>query len=71
MASPMLPLIFSLPIMKAVVGLSLPANIFTKSSPVNVNVLSASPAGAEPFPADPPSFFKSRYHSSPSGKEAN
>jgi len=67
----MLPLIFSLPSMKAVVGLSFPANIFTKSPLLNDNVLSASPAGADPFPADPLSFFRSRYHRSPSGKEAN
>ena len=38
MAFPMLPSIFSFPVMKAVVGFSLPANILPKSAVLRVNL---------------------------------
>ena len=60
MASAMSPLIFSLPIMKEVVGLALPTNMSVKRAPSIFMMQSAPPSGS-PLPMAPLPFFRSRY----------
>ena len=60
MAFPMSPLIFILPIMKAVVGFTLPANMSTNMSDVITKVTSLAPEAGSPCPAAPEPFFKSK-----------
>ena len=60
MASAMSPLIFSLPIMKEVVGLALPTNMSVKRAPSIFMTQSAPPAGS-PLPMAPRPFFRSKY----------
>lgn len=57
-AAPMLPLIFILPCMKAVWGLSFLSKRATASSSVNAKVASALPS--LPFLSDPLPFLRSR-----------
>lgn len=59
MALPMSPASFSLPVMKAFVGFSLPANMSMKSPSFRVKVTSAAPVVGSPDPTEPAPFFKS------------
>ena len=61
MALPMSPSNFILPVMKAVVGFNLPANIFWKSLSFILKVTSGAD-GASPVPQAPAPFFRSTYH---------
>lgn len=60
MAAPMSPLIFSLPPMKAIVGLSLPVNMATRSPEEDFITVSASTSLDSAAPTEPSPFFKSR-----------